>query len=131
MFKVFEKFFKREQETNNLISVDNIFVVKTKITSNYDDGAGLGPRAAVTMYFLATQKENKYYEFFSGADLVLWKDAHKGGMIFASFNTPYVMEIKYFKDFLTKKSTKTVSKNDLFYFITNLNTLEILHVARF
>ena len=125
MFKVLKRLFNKSK----LVDVASVFVVKTRITSNYNDGTGLGPRAAVFMYFLATNKGNDYFELFSGKKLEMSENTHRNGMIIENFNTPYITKIEYLKEYLKDESIKSVTSDALCTFITNLNVLEMLKLS--
>ena len=59
-------FFKRKRKSlgKETYLANELYVLKTVVTSNYNDGCGFGPRC-VTVYLLARQENNVYYELFT------------------------------------------------------------------
>lgn len=123
-------FFSRKEKENmsNVdIDVELVHVAKANITSSYNDESGAGPRY-VTMYFLTTCKDGNFYELFSGKKIETEESTHKGEVVALSFDTPYIVKTKTFKDFLKNPKQKTIKKQELFSFIINLNVLNRLDV---
>ena len=109
-------FFKKQRKANQL------YVVKTEIISNYNDGTGFGPQY-VTRYFLAKKENNEYYELFSGELLKLEIDGHYKGAVCLNFDVPYIVEVKPISEY---SGSKKFTDSELFYFITRMNTLNAL-----
>lgn len=117
-------FFNRKKDdvtiTLSNVLVSEVYVCKVSLTSNYDDGSGLGPQC-VDFYLLAKLENEKYYELFSGKNLEMEKDCHKDGFTFKNFNTIYVEEVKPLSDYLINESLQTIDIQDLFDFIVDYN----------
>ena len=119
-------FFNRKKDDVNLkpskVLVSEVYVCKVSLTSNYDDGSGLGPQCLD--FFLLAKLENKEYsELFSGKTLELEKDCHKDDFTFKNFNTIYIEEVKPLSDYLINESLQIIDIQDLFGFIVNYNVL--------
>ena len=99
-----------------------MYVCKVSVTSNYDDGSGLGPQC-VDFYLLAKLENEKYSELFSGKTLELEKDCHKDDFTFKKFNTIYIEEVRPLREYLIDASRTSVSIQSLFDFIVNYNVL--------
>ena len=99
-----------------------MYVCKVSLTSNYDDGSGLGPQC-VDFFLLAKLENEKYSELFSGKTLELEKDCHKDGFTFKNFNTIYIEEVRPLREYLIDASRTSVSIQSLFDFIVNYNVL--------
>ena len=88
-------FFNRKKDDVTLklskVLVSEVYVCKVSLTSNYDDGSGLGPQC-VDFFLLAKLENEKYSELFSGKTLELEKDCHKDGFTFKNFNTIYILK---------------------------------------
>lgn len=69
-------FFNRKKDDVTLklskVLVSEVYVCKVSLTSNYDDGSGLGPQC-VDFYLLAKLENEKYSELFSGKNLEMEK----------------------------------------------------------
>ena len=119
-------FFNRKKDDVTLkpskVLVSEVYVCKVSLTSNYDDGSGLGPQC-VDFYLLAKLENEKYSELFSGKNLEMEKDCHKDGFTFKNFNTIYIEEVKPLSDYLIKESLQLIDIQDLFDFIVNYNVL--------
>lgn len=119
-------FFNRKKDdvtiTLSKVLVIEVYVCKVSLTSNYDDGSGLGPQC-VDFYLLAKLENEKYYELFSGKNLEMEKDCHKDGFTFKNFNTIYIEEVRPLRDYLINESLQTIDIQDLFDFIVNYNVL--------
>lgn len=109
-------FFKKKRKANQL------YVVKTEIISNYNDGTGLGPQY-VTQYFLAQKIDACYYELFSKEKLELDRDTYYNSCHSHYFNKPYIVEAKPISEY---SDSKEFTDSELFYFITRMNTLNAL-----
>lgn len=99
-----------------------MYVCKVFLTSNYDDGSGLGPQC-VDFYLLAKLENEKYSELFSGKNLEMEKDCHKDRFTFKNLNTIYIEEVKPLSDYLINESLQLIDIQDLFDFIVNYNVL--------
>lgn len=99
-----------------------MYVCKVSLTSNYDDGSGLGPQC-VDFFLLAKLENEKYYELFSDKNLEMEKDCHKDGFTFKNFNTIYIEEVKPLSDYLINESLQHIDIQKLFDFIVNYNVL--------
>lgn len=117
-------FFKRKRKSlgKETYLANELYVLKTVITSNYDDGSGLGPRC-VTVYLLARQENNVYYELFTDKKIEKESDAHSDGVACFTFNVPYIEEVKSIRDYSGKIKFK---KSLLFDFIMEVNVLNSL-----
>ena len=99
-----------------------MYVCKVSLTSNYNDGSGLG--AQCLAFFLLEKLENeKYSELFSGKNLEMEKDCHKDDFTFKKFNTIYIEEVRPLREYLIDASRTSVSIQSLFKFIVNYNVL--------
>lgn len=117
-------FFKRKRKSlgKETYLANELYVLKTVITSNYDDGSGLGPRC-VTIYLLARQENNVYYELFTDKKIEKESDMHSDGVACFTFNVPYIEEVKPITDYSDKEKFK---KSLLFDFIMDMNVLNSL-----
>ena len=119
-------FFNRKKDDVNLkpskVLVSEVYVCKVSLTSNYDDGSGLGPQC-VDFYLLAKLENEKYSELFSGKTLELEKDCHKDDFTFKKFNTIYIEEVRPLREYLINESLQLIDIQDLFDFIVNYNVL--------
>lgn len=119
-------FFNRKKDDVTLklskVLVSEVYVCKVSLTSNYDDGSGLGPQC-VNFYLLAKLENEKYSELFSGKNLEMEKDCHKDGFTFKNFNTIYIEEVKPLSDYLINESLQLIDIQSLFDFIVNYNVL--------
>lgn len=118
--KFFEDRKKREYE------VDKVYVLTTDLVSDYDDGNGCSP-GTVTAYYLATKKDDKYYELFSGVYIEgeFTKDGSSKPIMVRSFNTPYIMSVEPLRKHI-KDMYKKLNSEELFYFITEMNLTEVI-----
>lgn len=119
-------FFNRKKDDVTLklskVLVSEVYVCKLSLTSNYDDGSGLGPQC-VDFYLLAKLENEKYSELFSGKNLEMEKDCHKDRFTFKNLNTIYIEEVKPLSDYLINESLQIIDIQDLFDFIVNYNVL--------
>ena len=119
-------FFNRKKDDVTLklskVLVSEVYVCKVSLTSNYDDGSGLGPQC-VDFYLLAKLENEKYSELFSGKNLEMEKDCHKDGFTFKNFNTIYIEEVRPLREYLINESLQIIDIQDLFDFIVNYNVL--------
>lgn len=119
-------FFNRKKDDVTLklskVLVSEVYVCKVSLTSNYDDGSGLGPQC-VDFYLLAKLENEKYSELFSGNNLEMEKDCHKDGFTFKNFNTIYIEEVRPLREYLINESLQIIDIQDLFDFIVNYNVL--------
>lgn len=108
--------FARRKKYN----VHKIYVLKTNIVSNSDDGVGLGPRRRIKCYFLAKKKKEKYFELFSNVEIK--KELSR-------FNAPVIEEVKPLTDYINDKyKRKTMESKLLFDFLLNLNMENIMEL---
>lgn len=114
--------FARKQgkkRTSQLYNVEDVYVLKTYIVSNINDGTGLGPRC-ITCYFLAKKEEEKYFELFS--NLEIKKEL-------SYFNEPVIEEVKPLTDYINDKyKRRTMESKLLFDFLLNLNMENIMEL---
>ena len=114
-------FFNRKKDDVTLklskVLVSEVYVCKVSLTSNYDDGSGLGPQC-VDFYLLAKLENEKYSELFSGKNLEMEKDCHKDGFTFI-----YIEEVRPLREYLINESLQIIDIQDLFDFIVNYNVL--------
>ena len=114
--------FARKQgkkRTSQLYTVEDVYVLKTYIVSNINDGTGLGPRC-ITCYFLAKKEEEKYFELFS--NLEIKKEL-------SYFNEPVIEEVKPLTDYINDKyKRRTMESKLLFDFLLNLNMENIMEL---
>ena len=117
-------FFNRKKDDVNLkpskVLVSEVYVCKVSLTSNYDDGSGLGPQC-VDFFLLAKLENQEYSELFSGKTLELEKDCHKDDFTFKKFNTIYIEEVRPLRDYLINDSLQIIDIQDLFDFIVDYN----------
>lgn len=98
----------------------DIFLLTTEITSNYNDGSGFGPRV-ITEYYLATKKDENFYELFSKVKIEKEEDTHSEGVCCKNFNTPYITQVEPLTDYV-RNPNKKLTADLLFGFITEANT---------
>lgn len=114
--------FARKQgkkRTSQLYNVEDVYVLKTYIVSNINDGTGLGPRC-ITCYFLAKKEEDKYFELFSNVEI------KKEGEY---FNTPVIEEVKPLTDYISDTCKKRCMDSKLlFNFLLQLNMENIMEL---
>ena len=117
-------FFKRKRKSlgKETYLANELYVLKTVVTSNYNDGSGFGPRC-VTVYLLARQENNVYYELFTDKKIQRESDMHSDGAICLTFNVPYIEEVKPITEYSDKKKFE---KSLLFDFIMEMNVLNSL-----
>lgn len=119
------KLFKKNKQDKKTYATNEIYVLTTTITSNYDDGSHNGP-ICVTWYFLATKKDDFYYELFSEKKIEKETDMHSDGVVSLTFNVPYIERVEPITQYLVDSSKKELDKVLLFDFITNMNVLNHL-----
>lgn len=98
----------------------DIFLLTTEIISSYNDGSGLGPRI-ITEYYLATKKDEDFYELFSKVKIEKEEDTQGKGICCQQFNTPYIVKVEPLIDYV-KNPDKMLTEELLFGFITEANT---------
>lgn len=81
---LFAKKNKNESEVPKKYHIEEVYVLKTYIVSNINDGTGAGPRC-ITCYFLAKKEKEKYFELFSNVEIK--KES-------SYFNAPVIEEVK-------------------------------------
>lgn len=126
--------FKKSKKYDNaqklgiakIYKVEEIYVVTTKIISNYNDKSREGPKS-VTMYFLAKYENEEYYELFSDKKFEKEKEQDENISSY-DFNTPYITKVENLSKYLKDKNKVTIDGNLLFDFITNMNVLNKLGV---
>lgn len=100
--------------------IEEVYVLKTNIVSNSDDGVGLGPRRRITCYFLAKKKKEKYFELFSNVEIK--KELSR-------FNVPVIEEVKPLTDYISDKyKARTMESKLLFDFLLHLNMENIMEL---
>lgn len=93
-----------------------IYLLTTRILSDYDDRRGAGPKKSITQYYLAKKKGKEFYELFSKVKIE---------QKVKSFNKPIIEKIEFMVEYV-KDPNKKLSAEELFYYITKLNTNEII-----
>lgn len=114
---------KEERQDLKLYDPKQIYVLTTDIVSAYNDGSGAGPRCIV-QYYLATKEEEKFYELFSKVE-IKYVDNFTPGFTFKSFSTPMIKKVEKLEEYVKDPNIKMTAK-ELFYFITEKNTDEII-----
>ena len=114
---------RNEEVKAEEVKVEDVKIATTNITSNYDDGSGVGPRC-VKWYFLVHEIDGKYYEIFSNKQIEKETDTHKDGFIIRNFNTPYIEKLDPLKNYLIDLNQKTIDLKLLFDFILDMNVQE-------
>ena len=119
-------FFKRRKVKNeeskvlSTIRTEEVKVATAVVTSNYDDGSGLGPRC-VEWYFLVHEVDGKYHEIFSGKQIEREEDTHCGEFSIKNFNTPYIQKLEPLTEYLKNPEKKVIELELLFDFILDMN----------
>ena len=114
---------RKDRQDLKIYNPKQIYLLITEIVSNCDDGSGAGPRS-ITQYYLATKKEEKFYELFSKVE-IKYADNSTPGFTFGSFNTPMIKKVEKLEEYVTDSNIKLTAE-ELFYFITETNTTEIV-----
>lgn len=116
---LFAKKNKTELEVPKKYNIDEVYVLKTYIVSDINDGTGAGPRC-ITCYFLAKKEEEKYFELFSNVEIK--KES-------SYFNEPVIEEVKPLTDYINDKyKRRTMESKLLFDFLLNLNMENIMEL---
>ena len=116
-----EKGEQKEQKPEEVeYNPKDIFLLTTEIISSYDDGSGLGPRI-ITEYYLATKKDEDFYELFSKVKIEKEEDTHSEEFCCKNFNTPYITQVEPLTDYV-RNPDKKLTADLLFGFITEANT---------
>lgn len=120
------RFFNRKKPSKSSnVLVNEVYVCKVTIISNYDNGSGLGP-LCVDFYLLTKLENDEHHELFSGKKLEMEKDCHQDGFTFKNFNTIYIEGAKPLSEYLIDASITSVDSQSLFDFIVNHNVLMYL-----
>ena len=99
--------------------IDEVYVLKTYIVSNINDGTGAGPRC-ITCYFLAKKEKEKYFELFSNVEIK--KES-------SYFNAPVIEEVKPLTDYISDEYKKKAMESKLLFdFLLNLNMENIMEL---
>ena len=110
--------------------IDEVYVLKTYIVSNINDGTGTGPRC-ITCYFLAKKekknilnfflkREKKYFELFSNVEIK--KES-------TYFNIPVIEEEKPLTDYISDEYKKKAMESKLLFdFLLHLNMENIMEL---
>ena len=109
---------KKSRQDLKIYNPKEIYVLTTDIVSDCDDGSGAGPRS-ITQYYLATKKEEKFYELFSKVE-IKYADNSTPGFTFGNFNTPMIKKVEKLEEYVKDLNAKLTAE-DLFYFLTMLN----------
>lgn len=120
---LFGKKRNKDKDGRQLYNPKKIYLLTTKIISNCDDGSGAGPRS-ITQYYLATKEKEKFYELFSKVE-IKYADDSTPSYEFRNFNTPTIKEVKKLEEYV-KYPHIYLTAEELFYFITEINTDEII-----
>ena len=99
--------------------IDEVYVLKTYIVSNINDGTGTGPRC-ITCYFLAKKEKEKYFELFSNVEIK--KES-------SYFNAPVIEEVKPLTDYISDEYKKKAMESKLLFdFLLHLNMENIMEL---
>lgn len=120
MCKKLKKQKKHQNQKEIKYNPKDIFLLTTEIISSYNDGSGLGPRI-ITEYYLATKKDEDFYELFSKVKIEKEEDTHSQGFCCRNFDTPYIVKVEPLTDYV-KDPDKKLTADLLFGFITEANT---------
>lgn len=107
------------------VKVEDVKIATTNITSSYDDGSGLGPRC-VKWYFLVYEIDGKYYDIFSNKHIKEEIDTHNDGVIYQTFDTPYIEKVEPLSEYLKNPNKKIIDIQLLFDFVLDMNVREQL-----
>lgn len=116
---LFAKKNKNESEVPKKYHIEEVYVLKTYIVSNINDGTGAGPRC-ITCYFLAKKEKEKYFELFSNVEIK--KES-------SYFNAPVIEEVKPLTDYISDEYKKKAMESKLLFdFLLNLNMENIMEL---
>lgn len=89
-----------------------MYVLTTTIVPDYDEKVG-----NITYYFLATKREEEYYELFSDMKLEKYSDKDTTKQL----GKPYIKKVEPIKEYMMDKKAKKIKSNLLFEFIISIN----------
>ena len=110
-YKEEKMLFSKQTKEQSLYDARNIFVLTTIIISDYKYDQDLGG-IRYTQYYLATEKEDHYFEFFSGIELE------------EGVNYPNYPDIRKVEPLTKYTILKKVTADFLFSFITEMNATQ-------
>ena len=91
-------FFNRKKDDVTLkpskVLASEVYVCKVSLTSNYNDGSGLGPRC-VDFHLLAKLENEKYYELFSGKNLEMEKSDINFRILYLTFFLIFIFQLQH------------------------------------
>ena len=109
-------FLKRKRKTNEL------YLVKAEIMPSCNIGTWREAQY-VTQYFLAKQKENKYYELFSGEPLEIKEEGSKNNLS----DVPYIEEVNPLSQYFYNDE---LTDSELFSYIIKTNAVNQLKMSK-
>lgn len=116
---LFAKKNKTESGVPKKYHIEEVYVLKTYIVSDINDGTGAGPRC-ITCYFLAKEEEEKYFELFSNVEIK--KES-------SYFNEPVIEEVKPLTDYISNEYKERTTKSKLLFdFLLHLNMENIMEL---
>lgn len=95
------------------LKAGDVCVLKTKIITTFSL-KGTEKQLINFVYLLAIEKDENYYEIFSGKLVTDRK----------SVNEPYIIDIRSFLEYENYDEDTLISYSEFFSFITNLNIIE-------
>ena len=95
------------------LKAGDVCVLKTKIITTFSL-KGTEKQLINFVYLLAIEKDENYYEIFSGKLVTNRK----------SVNEPYIIDIRSFLEYENYDEDTLISYSEFFSFITNLNIIE-------
>lgn len=107
--------FKKDEKTttrNVKFKCSDVYVLTTTIVPDYDEKVG-----NITYYFLATKREEEYYELFSDMKLEKYSDKDTTKQL----GKPYIKKVEPIKEYMMDKKAKKIKSNLLFEFIISIN----------
>ena len=101
------------------IDPKELYVVTTIIAFQFDDESNV---EAIPCYFLAYEKDDEYYEFFSGVRLKYEEEDFFNGEEHGLLDTPYVKKVECLIDCMETDEVELTNET-LFAFIIEANLM--------
>ncbi|MCI8411792.1 MAG: hypothetical protein HFJ40_05105 [Clostridia bacterium] len=116
--------FKKDEKatTRNVkFKCSDVYVLTTTIVPDSDEKVG-----TITYYFLATKREEEYYELFSDMKLEKEPDTYSDKDTTKQLDKPYIKKVEPLKEYMMDKKAKRIKRSLLFEFIISINVDNIV-----
>ena len=116
--------FKKDEKatTRNVkFKCSDVYVLTSTIVPDSDEKVG-----TITYYFLATKREEEYYELFSDMKLEKEPDTYSDKDTTKQLDKPYIKKVEPLKEYMMDKKAKRIKRSLLFEFIISINVDNIV-----